>query len=72
MRWSPARYDELETATRTQCRVALVRHGQEIVVIAMGLTMSDRRESLVCRIPMTGENLVVPLDEIEAFQVVEG
>lgn len=72
MRWTPARYDELESAARQHQRVAIVRHGQEVVVVAMGLTTVERSEALVCRIPMTGEDLIFPLHEIEAFQVVEG
>ncbi len=70
MRWSPARYNELEAATAAHRRVAVTRRGSEFVVVARRILTSPK-EALVGLLPMTGEEMVFPLDEIDAFQVVE-
>ena len=62
--------DQLERATRDQLRVALMRRGTEYVVTALRLTMFDRRDVLVGRLPMTGEEITLRLDEVDSFQVV--
>jgi len=68
--WTPERLDQLESAARQGRRVALSRRGTEYVVIALRLATVERREALVGRLPMTGEEMEFLLDEIEAFQVV--
>ena len=62
--------DQLERATREQLRVALMRRGTEYVVTALRLTTADRRDALVGRLPMTGEEITLRLDEVDSFQVV--
>ena len=62
--------DQLERATRDQLRVALMRRGTEYVVTALRLTTADRRDALVGRLPMTGEEITLRLDEVDSFQVV--
>jgi hypothetical protein len=49
--------DQLERAVRDGLRVALT-------------TTTERREALVGRLPMTGEELVFRLDEMDSFQVI--
>jgi len=71
MRWSSDRYDQLESATRSGRRVALERRGTEYVVIAVGLRVVDSRESLIGRLPMTGEELSFALDDLTAFEVID-
>ena len=62
--------DQLERAIRDGLRVALMRRGTEYIVTAVRLTTVERREALVGRLPMTGEELAFRLDQIDAFQVI--
>jgi len=62
--------DQLERAVRDGLRVALNRRGTEYVVTALRITTVDRREALVGRLPMTGEELAFRLDQIDSFQVI--
>jgi transcriptional antiterminator Rof (Rho-off) len=70
LRWTADRMDQLERATRDRLRVALTRRGTEYVVTALRLTTLDRRDALVGRLPMTGEEITLRLDEVDSFQVV--
>lgn len=70
MRWSPERLDQLERAIRDGRRVAVSRRGNEHIVIATRLTTRGSREAFVGRLPMTGEELLFVLEEVDAFQVV--
>ncbi len=71
IRWSADRYDQLESAARRGKRVAQVRRGTEYIVIAVALRSEDSLESLIGRLPMTGEELSFVLNELESFQVIE-
>jgi hypothetical protein len=62
--------DQLENAARQGHRVALSRRGSEFIVVALRVTNQDRHEVLIGRLPMTGEELVFRLDQIDSFQVV--
>jgi hypothetical protein len=62
--------DQLERAVRDGLKVALTRRGTEYVVTALRITTVDRREALVGRLPMTGDELAFRLDQIDAFQVI--
>ena len=70
LRWTADRMDQLERATRDRLRVALTRRGTEYVVTALRLTTVDRRDALIGRLPMTGEEITLRLDEVDSFQVV--
>jgi hypothetical protein len=70
MRWTSDRMDQLERAVRDGLRVALTRRGTEFIVTALRVTTAGRREALVGRLPMTGEELEFPLDEMDSFQVL--
>ena len=70
MRWTSDRMDQLERAVRDGLKVALTRRGTEYVVTALRITTVERREALVGRLPMTGEELAFRLDQIDAFQVI--
>ena len=73
MRWTADRLDQLERAVRDGLRVALTtRKGTEYVVVAARLATDGRREALVARLPMTGEELSFVLDDIASFQVLKG
>lgn len=71
LRWSADRFDQLEAAARRGKRVALTRRGTEYVVVAVALRAEGTRESLVGRLPMTGEELTFVLDDLESFHVLE-
>jgi transcriptional antiterminator Rof (Rho-off) len=70
LRWTAERMDQLERAARDRLRVALTRRGTEYVVTALRVTTVDRRDALVGRLPMTGEEITLRLDEVDSFQVV--
>jgi hypothetical protein len=71
MRWTSARYDQLERAARLGLRVALSRRGTEYVVTATRLGALEGKESLRARLPMTGEEMEFALEDIEWFQVID-
>lgn len=71
IRWSAERYDQLESAARRSKRVVLVRRGTEYIVIAVAVRSEGSMESLIGRLPMTGEELTFVLDDLESFQVLE-
>jgi uncharacterized protein with PhoU and TrkA domain len=62
--------DQLERAAREGLRVALVRRGSEYIVVARRVTTVDQAEALIGWLPMTGEELVFRLNDIDTFQVV--
>ena len=70
LRWTADRMDQLERAARQGLRVALTRRGTEYVLTALRVTTVDRRDALVGRLPMTGEELTLRLDEVDSFQVI--
>lgn len=62
--------DQLERAVREGLRVALTRRGTEYIVTALRVSSTGRREALIGRLPMTGEELPFLLDEVDSFQVL--
>ncbi len=70
MRWTPTQMDRLEHAARKGLRVALSRRGTEYIVTAIRVSSAGRREALIGRLPMTGEELSFRLDQIDSFQVI--
>lgn len=70
IRWSPERLDQMERAIRDGRRVAIMRRGTEYVVVPTRLTSRDNHEAFIGRLPMTGEELVFVLTEVESFQVL--
>ena len=63
--------DQLENAVRRGLRVALSRRGPEYIVVALRIGSVDRREALIGRLPMTGEELPFILEDIDHFQVLD-
>ncbi len=70
IRWSPERLDQLERAIRDGRRVAIMRRGTEYIVIPTRITHRDNQDAFFGRLPMTGEELLFTLTEVEAFQVL--
>ena len=67
---TPDALDALERAVRERRRVALSRRGTEYVVVAEGLDVQDRDETLRARLPMTGEVLSFRLRDLDTFAVL--
>lgn len=67
---TPDALDALERAVRERRRVALTRRGTEYVVVAERLDVEGRDETLLARLPMTGELLSFRLRDLETFAVL--
>lgn len=67
---TPDALDALEAAVRNQRRIALMRRGNEYVVVAVRLDTSNPDERLDARLPMTGEVLSFRLRELDSFAVL--
>lgn len=70
IRWTSTRMDQLELAAREGRRIAITRRGTEYIVVARRVTTVGSHEAVIGWLPMTGEELVFRLDDIDAFQVV--
>lgn len=70
VRWTPERLDQLESAIRHGRRVEMVRRGNEYVVIATRMTSVNNRDAFVGRLPMTGDEMVFVLDEVDSFTIL--
>jgi hypothetical protein len=71
IRWTAERMDQLEHAARRGLRVALeTRRGTEYIVVARRVAAGSKGDALVGELPMTGEELTFPLDDIVGFQVI--
>jgi hypothetical protein len=67
---TPAEYDRLERAVMDGRRIALVRHGREVVVVPLRLFLRDGREVIEARHPTTGYLLSAIIDELDSIEVV--
>lgn len=63
--------EQLEYAVQHRRRVVLTRRGNEFVVIATAIRQSGGREALAGYLPMTGEELLFVLTDVDHFQVLE-
>ncbi len=70
IRWTPERLDQLERAALDGRRVVLSRRGTEYVVQVRRIESDHRGDTLVGRLPMTGEEMRFLLSELDYFQVV--
>ena len=62
--------DQLERAALEGRRVAIVRRGNEYVVVARRVNVRGKRETFIGILPMTGEEIAFDLSEVDDFQVV--
>jgi hypothetical protein len=67
---TPGDYDRLERAVMDGRRIALVRHGREIVVIPLRLFMRDGREVIEARHPTTGDLITRSIEDLDAVEIV--
>lgn len=70
LRITPQLMDRLEQACRQSLRVSVARRGSEYVVTARRLVTQARGEALVGFLPMTGEELIFPLSELDHLEVI--
>lgn len=67
---TPSEYDRLERAVMDGRRIALVRHGREMVVIPLRLFMRAGREVIEARHPTTGDLITRVIEDLDAVEVV--
>jgi hypothetical protein len=67
---TPSEYDRLERAVMDGRRIALVRHGREMVVIPLRLFMRGGREVIEARHPTTGDLITRVIEDLDAVEVV--
>ncbi len=64
-------YDALERAVVKGTRVAIRRKGRrEYIVIPLSLRIRDGRETVEARNPVTGHDLTIYLDEVDAVEAL--
>jgi len=64
-------YDALERAVANGTRIVFRRRGgHEYVVIPLGITVRDGRETVEARNPTTGHDLTIFLDDIDRLEAV--
>ena len=71
MNWTPDALDRLERAIDDGERVRLRRRGAEMVLLPDRLRHDYGGEILVARHVGTGDQVEVPLDEVEWFAVID-
>jgi hypothetical protein len=64
-------YDALERAVVRGNRIAILRRGRpESIIVPLSLRLQGGREAIDARHPITGQPMVVYLDEIDGIEVV--
>ena len=64
-------YDALERAIVQGRRIAVMRHGREVVAVPTRIIQTRRGEAIEARHPSTGESLVLVLADIDALEIVD-
>ena len=65
-------YDELERAVRDGTRMSIMRRGTEYVVIPLAVRVRGGKESIEARNPTTGDSMVIHIEDLESFVVLDG
>lgn len=65
-----SQYDALERAIADGRRLAVWRRGTEFVVVVDRLRVTGGREALEAHHPVTGDPMVLYVDELEGIEVV--
>ena len=66
-----AEYDALERAIFDGRRIAVVRHGREVVAVPIRIVQTQRGEAVEARHPSTGEKMVVVLADVDELEIVD-
>ena len=67
---SPREYDRLERAVSDGRRIAIVRHGREIVVVPLRLVSRGGRDRIEARHPTTGDPLTFVIEDVDSVEVM--
>ncbi len=70
MQLTHAQYDALERAVVGRRRIVVYRRGTEYVVVPLELRVHDGREAINARNPVTGDSMILFLDELDSVEVV--
>lgn len=71
MQLSTTQYNLLERAIADRRRIVVFRRGSEYVVLPEKLLLRAGRETVETTQPSTGDRMIIYLDEIDAFEVVD-
>lgn len=71
MQLSTRGYDELERAVRDGKRVSVMRRGTEYLIVPLSIGMRSGREAITARNPTTGDDIVIFIEDMESFVVVQ-
>ena len=67
---SPKEYDRLERAVQDGKRIAVVRHGREIVVLPRRMFVRDGREVIEAAHPTTGDMIDLVIDYVDSLEIL--
>lgn len=70
MQFSTRQYNALERAITERMRIAIIRRGNEFVVLPERISLKNGRETLDTVQPATGDHMSIFLDEIDGFEIV--
>ncbi len=71
MQLNTRQYNLLERAVTQGLRIAVYRHGAEVVVKPHTLGLRGGREAIETVQPSTGDRMTIYLDDIESFEIVD-
>jgi hypothetical protein len=63
-------YELIEGAIRRGTRIVVYRRGTEFIIVPQSLRLERGREAIASINPVTGDDLVLFLDELDAIEVV--
>lgn len=63
-------YDALERAVLDGTRITVFRRGTEYVVVPRALRMRGNREAIEATNHITGDGIVLYLDEVDAIEII--
>ena len=66
-----AEYDALERAIVDRRRIAVLRHGRELVAVPIRIVQTRRGEAIEARHPSTGESMLLLLADVDELEVVD-
>src|SRR5690606_14949401 len=70
MHFTPRHYTTLERAIDDRLRISLYRRGTEYVLLPQHLALRNGKEYLDTVQPSTGDRMSIPLDDIDAFEII--
>jgi hypothetical protein len=68
---SSSQYDVLERSIRDGQRISIMRRGTEYLIVPLSIGLRSGREAIEARNPTTGDHLVIFIDDVDSFLVVQ-